>query len=320
VVGAVLRQQLLEPEEERACREKIPRLTRIEDGVSRLVQSQYEENPYPRWVAPASPGEVMTVHAYVRKEFPSANLRAFPASDCVDILIAGCGTGQQSIATARRFRGAKLLAIDLSLSSLAYAKRTSEAIGLRHIEYAQADILNLQQLARSFDIIEASGVLHHMAHPMEAWRILLSLLRPGGFMNVGLYSKTGRKVVQGAREFVVEKGYQAIPDDIRRLRQDILLTPHRGVTNWNDYYTISECRDLLFHVQEHQTTIAEIARFINEERLTFIGFHLAPQVTHAYRGRFPKDAALTDLSCWSSFEEENPYTFASMYQFWVQKN
>ena len=40
-----------------------------------------------------------------------------------DILIAGCGTGQHSIGTAARFGSSKVLAIDLSLSSLAYAKR-----------------------------------------------------------------------------------------------------------------------------------------------------------------------------------------------------
>src|SRR5205823_2965254 len=128
-VRAVLRQQLLEPEEERKDRERIPRLTPTEDGVSRLVQSQYEENPYPRWVAPASPGEAMTVQDYLRQQFPSSNFRELPVREGVDILVAGCGTGQQSIATARRFPGAKVLAVDLSLSSLAYAKRMSQAIG-----------------------------------------------------------------------------------------------------------------------------------------------------------------------------------------------
>jgi ubiquinone/menaquinone biosynthesis C-methylase UbiE len=41
----------------------------------------------------------------------------------VDALIAGCGTGQQSIQTAQTIPDAKILAVDLSAASLAYAKR-----------------------------------------------------------------------------------------------------------------------------------------------------------------------------------------------------
>jgi 2-polyprenyl-3-methyl-5-hydroxy-6-metoxy-1,4-benzoquinol methylase len=315
---AVLRQQLIEPEEERKCRQNIPRLTPIENAVSLLVQNQYEENPYPRWVAPISAGEPTNVDAYLRRLFPSANFSQGPAS--AEILVAGCGTGQQSIATARRFIGANVLAVDLSLSSLAYAKRMTDEMKVRNVDYGQADILNLGSLGRSFDVIEASGVLHHMAEPMQGWRSLLALLRSGGFMNMGLYSKTGRQLVQRGREFVAEKGYRPTADDIRRLRQDLLATPLSGLWKWGDYFSTSECRDLLFHVQEHQTTIPEIESFIGEHGLSFIGFHVMPQIADAYRRRFPNDISLTDLSCWNAFEAENPYTFASMYQFWIQKN
>ena len=48
-----------------------------------------------------------------------------------EILIAGCGTSQHSIGTATRFKGSKVLAIDLSLSSLAYAKRKTESLLLK---------------------------------------------------------------------------------------------------------------------------------------------------------------------------------------------
>jgi len=319
-VRAVLRQQLIEPEEEGQYRESIPRLTPIENSISRLVQDQYEQNSYPRWIAPVSASKPTTIEAYLRQLFPSSSFSQVSGNGGTEILVAGCGTGQQSIATARKFIGARVLAVDLSLSSLAYAKRMSDMLEVRNVEYGQADILQLGNLARSFDVIEASGVLHHMAEPLQGWRVLLSLLRPGGFMNVGLYSRTGRQIIQGAREFAAEKGYPASTDGIRRLRQDILLTAHREVSKWSDYYTTSECRDLLFHVQEHHTTILDIARFIDEQGLRFIGFHVPPHIADAYRRRFPHDTSLTDLSGWVTFENENPYTFSSMYQFWLQKS
>ena len=62
----------------------------------------------------------------------------------------------------------------LSLASLSYAKRQTEALGLRNIEYAQADILELGTLDRMFDTIVSTGVLHHMAAPEAGLSALLS--------------------------------------------------------------------------------------------------------------------------------------------------
>jgi hypothetical protein len=81
----------------------------------------------------------------------------------------------------------------------------------------------------------------------------------------------------------------------------------------------SECRDLLFHVQEHRFTLAELSEMLEHLGLRFIGFLLEPQVRHAYRTRFPADGSLSDLDCWNAFEAEFPHTFAGMYRFWVQK-
>jgi hypothetical protein len=80
---------------------------------------------------------------------------------------------------------------------------------------------------------------------------------------------------------------------------------------------MSECRDLLFHVQEHQFTIPQIAAFLAETGFTFVGFETLEHA--AYRRRFPADPAAADLANWATFEDENPSAFAQMYQFWIQK-
>ena len=120
-----------------------------------------------------------------------------------------------------------MLAIDLSLSSLAYAQRKTRELGLPNIEYAQADVLALGSIGRSFDVIDASGVLHHLSDPAAGWRALLSLLRPGGLMRVGLYSELGRADIVAARQFIAERGFDATAADIRRCRQELLATPLR---------------------------------------------------------------------------------------------
>jgi SAM-dependent methyltransferase len=319
-VTKLLTQQVREPAQEREYRASIPRLTSIDDEVSRAVQQQYEEHPYPRWVKLPPPGKPVSIDTWLRGLFPLSGLRPLGKSS-VDVLIAGCGTGQQAIEAAQDL-GARVLAVDLSLTSLAYAKRKTRELGLQNIEYAQADILALGSLGRTFDVIEATGSLQALAGPMAGWRVLLSLLRSGGLMKVGLYSELARANVVAARRHIAERCYRSTPDDIRRCRQELLSATDpalRRVAEFGDFFTISNCRDLLFHVQEHRSTLPEITAFLAENDLSFIGFELDPPVLRRHAKRFPDDKAMTDLAHWHLFETENPKTFMGMYQFWVQK-
>lgn len=322
-VVALLAQQIREPETERQLRSKIPQLTRIEDEVSLRVRDQYEENPYPRWVRLAPGGTPKPLATSLRELFPLVTMQPPGHRDAVDVLVAGCGTGQHPIETAQRFRGARVLAVDLSLASLAYAMRKTREMGLSCIEYAQADLLELGSLERRFDVIESVGVLHHLADPFAGWRILLSLLRPGGFMRLGFYSEVARRDIVRVRKLIAERGYGSSAEEIRRCRQELVRLDERGefasVFALADFYSTSTCRDLLFHVQERRMTLTGIEAFLNDNGLALLGFAIDPQVVHAYRLRFPEDRAAVNLAQWQGFENDNPGTFLGMYQFWVQK-
>ena len=184
----VLTRQVLEPNQEDKFKSVLPVLDDITNEVSSKVRDQYEVSPYPRWVNLG----LRLKPAPISKLVKEIKLKLFDNKindiQSPNILIAGCGTGQHSIGTASRFKGSKVLAIDLSLSSLSYAKRKTEELGIQNIDYMQADILNLGKLNKQFDIVESSGVLHHMADPVAGWRVLTDCLKPGGLMNIGLYS------------------------------------------------------------------------------------------------------------------------------------
>jgi 2-polyprenyl-3-methyl-5-hydroxy-6-metoxy-1,4-benzoquinol methylase len=316
-------QQLREPLAERGLRNDIPRLTAIDDGVSRLVREQYEESPYPRWVKCAPEEATHPIDARMRSDFPHARYHPLERTDRLDVLIAGCGTGEQVVQMAKLYTGARILAVDLSLASLCYAKYRTDALGLGNIEYGQADILKLASLKRDFDVIACSGVLHHLADPLQGWRVLLSILRPHGIMRIALYSEIARASIVAAREFIAAGGYRATADDIRRCRQDILAldgtSPTRVVLQSGDFYNTSNCRDLLFHVQEHRFTLPQIKAFLAENGLELLGFEHDAGVLQRYRAQFPDDPAATNLDHWHVFEQQNPHIFARMYQFIVQK-
>ena len=317
-VADLLTQQLREPLQEQALRDSIPRLTAIEDATSLRVRQQYEENPYPRWVHVVGNVTPVSYDQYLRQVFPSVAFASLGKTEDVDVLVAGCGTGWQTTGIALTYQGARVLAADLSLSSLSFAKRNTPPPLAAAIDYAQADILKLGAIGRTFDVIYASGVLHHMADPMEAWRILLALLRPGGLMNLGFYSELGRADVAAARAFIAERGYRATPADIRRCRQDLLASPLQKIARFNDFFSTSECRDMLFHVQEQRMTIPAIKAFMAVQGLRFLGFEVGQGTMQKFRAEFA-GSPTTDLDRWHALETRHPETFESMYQFWVQK-
>jgi tetratricopeptide (TPR) repeat protein/2-polyprenyl-3-methyl-5-hydroxy-6-metoxy-1,4-benzoquinol methylase len=322
-VEDVLRQQVCEPRAEQALRAGVECLTPITQGISEKVRDQYEQNPYPRWVKLPLRDSARHFNEALTRTFPLARFTPMHDDSQPEMLIAGCGTGSQSIFTARRFSGVRLLAVDLSLSSICYAIRKTQELGVANIHYAQADILQLSGLGRAFDIIASVGVLHHLADPFGGWQTLLSLLKPGGFMQLGFYSQLARRSVVKAREFVAVRGYASTADGIRRFRRDLAEGDAGADMQWltqiPDFYSTSECRDLVFHAEEHRLTLDQIESFLAQHGLHFLGFELHPTVLHEYRTRFAGDPAGTDLRNWARFEADHPDTFIGMYQFWIQK-
>ena len=293
----------------------------MSDKVSSKVRQQYEESPYPRWVneglrlTPVSISEVIN----------EINLKLFSNNiievDAPDILVAGCGTGQHSIGTAKRFKGSKVLAIDLSLSSLAYAKRKTDELGIKNIEYMHADILDCTQLNKKFNIIESAGVLHHMDNPMAGWKVLTECLKPGGIMKIGLYSELARQDIVKVRQEIHELPASLSFQEMRRFRRTLMESDkshHKFIKNITDFYSLSTLRDLLFHVQEHRFTIPQIKACLAELGLEFCGFEEPSIVSHFRQTSKDKDD-LYDLDKWQAYEEVNPRAFAGMYQFWCQK-
>jgi ubiquinone/menaquinone biosynthesis C-methylase UbiE len=313
IVATLVDRQLCEPLAEADDLASIPVLTAVDDSVSLQVMHQYAENPYPRWT-------INQRAAFADEgEMPAAS-----AGDGEEILIAGCGSGQHALQVAQNFPGARILAADISLPSLAYARRKTREEGLRNVEYVQADILHLGTIGRSFDRVEAVGVLHHLAEPELGWRMLLSLLRPNGEMRVGLYSEAARRDIVAVRAFIAERGYGSTAEDIRKCRQEILRDfdsrRWKGVTQTSDFYSMSGCRDLLFNVMEHRFTVPRIKAFLDERRLSFQGFEVEPWVFEKFQTLFPGAAALMDLDNWQVFEADNPLTFRTMYVFTVRKD
>jgi 2-polyprenyl-3-methyl-5-hydroxy-6-metoxy-1,4-benzoquinol methylase len=288
-----------EPTQENDYRATLQKLTPIDDEISRLVSRQYEDNPYPRWIRSPSIGGAVPFKAFLADELGLESSRLARRDDNIDVLIAGCGTGQQSIQTAQRFPAARILAVDLSTASLAYAKRKARELGMVNIEYAQADILGLESIGKTFDFIQCVGVLHHLEDPLAGWRVLRSILRPGGVMHIGLYSELARRDIAAAQDLIVARGYEATTEGIRQFRLDLQLAdqwrPFRSLTALEDFYDTSGCRDLLFHAKERRFTLRQIKESLAELELDFLKFNVDSGVRQRYSLQYPGELAPAGL-------------------------
>jgi len=318
---AVLTRTVTEPMEERALARSMPMLGTIEDPTSLEVKAQYEEHPYPRWFWLSRPPREHLA-SRLRWKFPHAALPDF-LDESLEILIAGGGTGIQPFDTALSFRDVNVLSVDLSRASLAYAQRMAAKLGIANVRFLQADLLHLDELERQFPIIEATGVLHHLEDPMAGWRVLVSLLRPGGLMRIGLYSAIARVEVTAARQRIAALGLKAIAEDIRWFRERLLFGKEAAefprLALSKDIHNLNGCRDLLFHAREHSFTLPQVQAMLMQLGLEFLGFDdLTPAIIRYYREAYPGDPAMTDLANWAEFEASHPDAFA-LYMFWCAK-
>lgn len=313
--------QLVEPLREAEIAAAMPALMSIEDTTSRDVQAMYEESPFPRWHQPVL-GTPLSVPVRLRSALP---FQTIPPGSITSpqILVAGCGTGLHAILAATSYYDAQVLAIDLSRSSLAYAKRKADELGITNVEFAQADILRIGEISRRFDVIESFGVLHHLREPAAGLAQLVRLLNPDGYMMLGLYSELGRRDVVQARELIARHGYRDDPDEVRRFRNDLpRLAPELAarLARSSAFHSLSDLRDLVFHRQEHRYTPQQLRRLIAEAGLDFLGFEFTtPKPLTQYRSRFPNDPTAIDLDNWAAMEVANPDLFANCYRFWVRK-
>jgi SAM-dependent methyltransferase len=296
----LLKAQIRDPAEEAALRGSIPPLTPIGAGVSQAVRAQYEENPYPRWHYLATPRGEATGPQAMRR-----------------ILIAGGGTGRQACAYAKAWPSADVWTVDLSLSSLAYGARMAKEYRFKNIRFFHGDILQLGDVDAQFERIVCDGVLHHLGDPEHGLNLLRDKLAPGGRLQLSVYAATGRVAILAGIALRQRLGLPPTVAGIRKVREAILALPPddtaAAVTRYHDFFFTSECRDLLFHVQERTYTLNQLDALFARARLKVLQLTLPENGAALYRARNPQGDPDRDLAGWAEIEKGHTDLFGPMY-------
>lgn len=319
----LLDRSLYEPAQEAALASQIPSLSSEADAPPEPVQAFYEAFPYPHWEGlPLTPQPPLAEQ--VQALFPEQNWDGFFQPD-MRVLIAGCGTGQQLLLHHLQNPEAQLTGLDLSRRSLAQARRKLEAYQVP-AELYQGDLQTLTQSSLApFDLIESVGVLHHLRDPQAGLKALLSALKPGGLLKLGLYSQKARQPLLHLRASLQLNALKQplSRPELRRLRQAILENPNPEL-DWlkqeREFYHLHHCLDLLCHPQEHNFNLPELAVWFQQNELQVMGLELwHPHAYRQYQQFFPDDPSATHLEYWSQWEQEEPKLFWPMYLIWLSK-
>jgi SAM-dependent methyltransferase len=152
-------------------------------GVAERVRRSYEKRPYPglertnaaKWpIAPIEWIEAMWQ----------------PQTAPRRILIAGCGTGNEAFAFARRFPEAEIVGVDFCARSIALAKRAQRLLqSSPTLRLVCADLASPElrkAVGRGFDFISCHGVLSYIPQPRVALRNFAQCLARSGALYLGV--------------------------------------------------------------------------------------------------------------------------------------
>lgn len=183
--------------------------------------------------------------------------------------------------------------------------------------------MNVSRLDRDFDFVVSSGVLHHLKDPDKGLSAILHCLRPQGLLSLSLYSKIARDYkLDPAATYIRDKGYSSSVDDIRQFRRDLFSKqigdPVLLCAETFDFFNLSECNDMLFHVQEHRYTLSDIEALAARHGMEIIDIFLSPTTQKSFQTLYP-GASKLDFSLLDEYERQHPDSFMEMYRIYMKR-
>ena len=153
----------------------------------------------------------------------------------LNILDAGCGTGNTTVSLAKQFKDLNFYAVDNSAESLNKAQEFADQNGLVNTRFSKWNLLRSLPFNFKFDIIICLGVLHHTANMKKVLKNLKKNLNDHGELYLWVYAEPGRYLhslnvkllkmlinvnpietdeISFATEFITKVGYGSLLNDL----------------------------------------------------------------------------------------------------------
>ena len=168
----------------------------------------------------------------------------------------GCGTGQLTNFLGISCR--RVVGTDMCLNSLRLAEKFRREHGLSRVRFVQMNLFKPCFKPQQFDVVLCNGVLHHTADPRGGFESIQRLVKPGGYIVIGLYNKYGRLMMDLRRKiFQLTGGRAKWIDTYLRSRR---MSAEKRRAWFNDQYR---------HPHESKHTIGEVLEWFDETGFEF---------------------------------------------------
>jgi len=217
------------------------------------VRDFYSAAPFPGY--PARETLVSLRERGRRSEFGRLLDEAIPPG--ARVLELGCGTGQMSLFLATVDR--MVIGADLARPSLELAAEAARRFGVEGVLFVETDLRRPGLQPEAFDVVVCTGVLHHTPDPRAAFSAVARLVKPGGYVVLGLYNAFARLPHRLRRGIARLSGFRMIPFDavLRGRRSE----PARRKAWFRDQYQ---------HPEEHRHTLREVKRWFRENEIDYV--------------------------------------------------
>lgn len=124
------------------------------------------------------------------------------------------------------------------------------------------------------------------------------------------------------RELVTRLSLPPDTQGIRKVRQKVFggsAPSDVAIMTRPDFYTVSGCRELLFHVPVTRYDLDGVFNMVEQHGLRMVGLFADPVVRTTYRKACPDDPNMADRTSVIRFERDNPKAFRSVYQLLCEK-
>ncbi len=221
--------------------------------VTDLVRGFYEENPFPNYEETDDVGALLDKAR--RGVFARLLDEQLPFG--IRVLECGCGTGQLSnfLGIARR----AVFGTDVCLNSLRLANGFRRRNELRHVHFLQMNLFRPAFPPGSFDVVISNGVLHSTSDTYRGFQTLAGMVKPGGYLIIGLYHRFGRLATDLRRVIFRWTGGRMLFLDPRLRREG--LGKERRASWYADQY---------LHPHERKYTVGEVLRWLEPNGLRLV--------------------------------------------------